>query len=550
MSAHKALMKSRVRIDNHSVLIKAADSWHQPDSKDEENRIKNENKTDESKYPSKDETKTPESVIVAVASSSKTKANDFKCIHKGGLTLDQLNDDCLMEIFSKLKLYELCTVHCAAKRFQPLTEMIFRKNFNKMNWENTNMFECEEVTLHKLRSILMGCGKYIESLEINSEIFVSSQRVRALDLIIRMCKNIKSVSFEQFKTFDHSVDSYVNEFFARLESLTLIDSDLSGHLFDILGECNNLKQLNIGSYNTFNVSSLNRHYPYLVDVSIDLEDLNPINIDQFIKKNPQITSLTINDTRDDLMRTIADNLVNLNSLNLTLQYCQDTNVMTNIIVNQMKNLKQLTLKCNESSVSRLIDRLSKQNNLTHLYLYDVTSAKMLIDALQQFTNLQLLVIQFSDGGLDDQPLLEMGKKLINLNELRIQNSDSLTSNGLLKFLNETKSLNVLAIEESTINLNDEQYKKIADIYEKRKIQLKLFITQTDVFNVTAKCRSDNKQFIELNEVKETPGSESSSDDWNPYYDDFYDAIDDDDDDDMDDSDYEMYDLMQRDYVLW
>lgn len=154
LSAHNALAKHTVNIARKRIVIKPADSWHQPDSKDEETKIKNDNKSDIIKSTNDNNDKsinkieqdtTAASVIAsAIASSSSTsvtpsETNEFKCVYNGGLTLDELNDDCLMEIFSKLQFYDLCIVHCVAKRFQPLIENIFRKNYSKIDLHDAQL---------------------------------------------------------------------------------------------------------------------------------------------------------------------------------------------------------------------------------------------------------------------------------------------------------------------------------------------------------------------------------------------------------------------------
>lgn len=546
LSAHKALAKSCINISKKKIVIKSADSWHQPDSKDEETKIKNENKSDKSNSTNENNDKTvnPNEHEASASSASITppESIQFKCLYNGGLTLDQLNDDCLMEIFSKLTFYDLCIIHCAAKRFQPLTEKIFRKNYSKINLQDGDLLGIDEMTLYKLRTILMGCGQFVETLVVNTNKFPPSQGLRALDLIIRMCTNVTDVSFEQFHTGKHSNEMYAKEFFGRLECLTLIDSDLNAHLSQIIGECNNLKYLNIGSYSIFDPSSLNRNFPHLINVKIDLEDLNLSDVENFFSKNPQIKELSINGAEDIMIKIIADNLIELENLYLTLQYYADTSRICGPIANRMPNLKLLSLKCNESNVTKLIERLAKQNQIQQLYLFDVSADKRLIESLTTFTNLHTLIIKFNEGELKDQSLQLIGANLCNLIEFKVQNMPQITINGLHKFIKDANNLINLGIQECSIKLTDDFFMKLIDIYKKRGNKLILSASVSDI-HVSGPLREENKSIVDLIEVTDDIDSDTSSDEWNQYSDDYYVDVDDDDYADMDDSDFDVYDLI-------
>lgn len=541
-SACKALEKHQTEIDGKVVQIRAGDSWHQPDSREEEYQIMNLAYLKEIGMGEMPEGG-PMSVDPAAAASSSSQEAKFEVVYKGGLTLDQLNDDCLLEIFSKLDLYDLCVMHTAAERFQPIAEKLFRKKHTSIDWMR-EPFEGEEFTLHKLRMVLRSCGPFIEKLRVSAAIFNSKQQIRCMDLILRLCTNVKSVDFDSYISEKRLKYRYPKEFFGRLEELTMNETELLWEYAELISECKHLRYLKVGIKNKFDEVSLERCFPKLVNVSLDLEELNVVYVQNFFKKNPQIESLALNEVEDVVIKSVSNHLQALKKLKLTIPYYADVNRIVRPM-SRISSLKHLQIMCNEADISKLIRSLSEKNSIEHLLLHDVHAGSRLRSALIAFTNLQTLELRINDGELNDATLLQIGQALTQLSSFKVHNANPLTNSGLTKFINEAHNLTVLGVEECSVTLGDEFIADVAKIYSKRGTKLQLFVMTSDL-KVSETMRKKNENFVQIIEVKaKTPiATDSSSEDWNPYYDDFFDE---DDDYDMDDSDFEMYDYVNQDF---
>lgn len=393
LGAYDALNESHHEIQNQTLHVEQAFSWHQPNSE-----------------------------ITAVA-EARAKKNTTAAVNQVIFTeLDKsLNDDCIIKIMSYLSLYELTEMAKFNHRFQLLAQT--RRSLTigrEAEWP-----EDQSITLMNLRTILrlQGFGYTVTTLKLSLSTF---QRQRQ-----SICSRL------------------VHYIGPQLKSLSLLNSSITAANFDTLKPLlMQLHFLKIDLCYDFDYSKFNDRWPNLRTLRV--KSANAIALVNSASKRPtefkNVTHLTVASTYkldDHLFKTISTyfpmvtdlavivvediytgltapnvstdlkfirNLNHLKRLHLTLSRTHLVDTTINIIA-ALIDIEHFTLEINNS---RNLAITTNQTNETDNIMRKVMK---IVDKLKQLKSLRLSGISFTD-----EKIIELVQSATQLHTLSVHNS--------------------------------------------------------------------------------------------------------------------------------
>lgn len=179
-----------------------------------------------------------------------------------------LNDDCVLEIFQRLTVLDLCAIRYTCKRFDALAEYFFKMVYKTLNFSNTNIKgEYSLLTEDEMKTILTTFGSQMDSVTVNADSFEPESKV-VLQIINEYCgaKRLRFFKMVKFVIDDETVER-CNRLWSNIDQLTIdkcyVDDDV---LKELLQKCTSLNQLEMirqmntdGNYKLhFNIKSSNK----------------------------------------------------------------------------------------------------------------------------------------------------------------------------------------------------------------------------------------------------------------------------------------------------
>lgn len=498
-------MKQNFRISNFKVKVSAADSWHQPDSRNEIDKIK---LTSNHRYD------------VAECSTEKLDPNnDNETSTNGTINLLDLNDDCLTEIFTYLNVIDLCTVDRLNERSHRVAQGIFHKRYTVMDltYESKALIYFE-LTLHKIRNLLKCFGHQIVELKVAALAFKMEYRSRVLDLITRYCMNLKLFECTEF-TFNESICLYTQKFFSNLEVLSLNRCEFNVKMKRIFDYCKSLKTLKIQGDNNSNGSCLTIHIPKLESIVLVLNtDLSSLHLYAFFRLNPQLKSVEILNcgyVYDDIFEEIAMNLNNLELL--TIEVNNFVNFVENLkALLRLNRLKELKLNCSLYSISSFVDELATKDTIEVLHISDGVLNDHLIDALSKCKRLRSLKL-CSMPNVHDHFLSALATNLPILTDFHLSKCQTMTCKGMIAFVEMAENLNTLNITNSIIAIDNVFVLELVRIYKNRNHKLILNLSQMKAPLLPAFIDEQSK-FVNIVQANNVMENDIDDDDDYDYFD--------------------------------
>lgn len=184
------------------------------------------------------------------------------------ITIDLLNDDCLYAIFVNLKRFDLCAIHHTCKRFQVITDRIFKRHFLDVNTMDIDGDPARAI-------ILFTCGPYINDLKIlQRDNWIFGKKIN-FNSIAHLCKNLTHLTLKYCtihleRTWPESL-----ELFSELRFLYLDRCRFVGTFTGRLINFNNLYHLQMRGSETFRMyestfPKFQKHDVYLNKIKICL----------------------------------------------------------------------------------------------------------------------------------------------------------------------------------------------------------------------------------------------------------------------------------------
>lgn len=227
-----------------------------------------------------------------------------------------------------------------------------------------------------------------------------------------------------------------------------------------------------------------------------LNQLHDHHIHAFLKLNPQLTNLLIQNCRQ-ITATFFDKIIkltpNLEKLSfLTLNKTRDFNEQL-IHLSHLQNLKCLFISTpTKISVHRLIDSFVENNiPIEILGFFSTTYYSPLDTKISQLKRLKKLCLMFM---LDDV-LIDLVKNLPEL-KVVIAPSSQISINGIRRALQCYHQLSVLLVETQNVILNIDDFDSILNLAKLRGVEVKFHI-KNGVINVPNELLETNRKWLSI-----------------------------------------------------
>lgn len=396
--------------------------------------------------------------------------------------LYDLNDDCVLEIFARLSVLDLCAIRNTCKRFDALAEYFFNMVYKSLNLNNYNIVgEYRLLSEDEARTILTTFGKQIDSLKVNADSFASESN-QVLQIIDEYCGDRKFQSFKMIKfVIDEDTVDRCSRLWANIEQLTIdkcyADDDV---IEKLLRKCSALTHLEMIRQMNIDGRCFLHEFPRLQGFSLrSSENFDPVCINTFLQKNPQLKTLSIiscNFVDDEIFEIIADSLINLETLHIRVVHVTsafETNI-NNLL--KLQHLRKLEFNCNLRPIVSFVTGLAMTNRIESLGISSAELTPELASALCNLKNLQVLkLISMYDGNLTS--IKTIAQQLPRLQELHLIECDIFDFGQVLEFVENALKLEKLVIVQCSkiIPFNGEKFTLLAQNCSKRvdKIQLSL-----------------------------------------------------------------------------
>lgn len=362
------------------------------------------------------------------------------------LILRELDDDCLTEIFSRLKLLDLCNAAEVCVRFRNAANRAFMRNFKSMNLLEIRA-DCNEIPMRlgqlqpmieKLQeSVLRNFGPLIHSL-------TGIETERTLKLIDRYCvdksNNLKELEFWVMKITRKVVERFRNVF-KNLTKLTFHKTKIDKDIDDFFPLCTELEHLYFGPSNETGelLNNLLISNPKLTKLSVStvlFEDERPL--DEYLRK-PSKLGVCFNYQYLTNFRMLVE-------LDMDFGYQFVTPVLK-LLVEHNSPIRNLCLVEGVMDIE-VFETLSQMKQISHLYLYTMYSLY-----------------------LNENHLVKLIKELPELQKLSLSEcSIEATTNSLKRMISCGKKLKSIEIEakpETKIELNE--YNTMLEIVKSRNL---------------------------------------------------------------------------------
>lgn len=367
------------------------------------------------------------------------------------ITLNQLNEYCLLEIFRHLDLQSLLHLSRVCDRFDKLIHRrvfpLVRKIALDLRPDSTQLR-----SLASIRDILMNVGHHANHIKMEIDMYDHppntirimdivtknlGENLQRLDLIgvfinDRLHEQLKPI-FQQLKFFKWDCDYF----------------DERGYEVDFVHWCPLLEKLKLRSFMRCDINA--EKWPSLVSATLNMFSFyESESYPQFFMNNGQLKRLKIN----------------------IYHHFQ----MINDICFRLTNLETLKIYCCEGGEARSFRELVNLKELKVLRLSTVSFAgnnpQEFITLLSQLTNLVKLDINieyFGSSGVyvpQHCQIAALGKKLINLKEFYIGRY-GFTEDTLIAFIKATPKMIIFKFSDCNLTINENILEKIIQI---RKIQ--------------------------------------------------------------------------------
>lgn len=352
-----------------------------------------------------------------------------------GMTLMQMNDDCLVEIFKYLDFADLSIVSTVCKRLQELSFRTFKSVWKKKRFALHNC-----TTKYKLDSLrlLSQFGNVLQKVDIR---FGGNRNEEFLNNIIDKCSNLTEVRF--FHRSPQKPDKFLNK----------------KNIFRLNEKFPNLKVLEFSSdaENIVDSECIEQTFSNLEHLGIFFDAFSYENLRNFINLNPQVKRLplkhgeSIHITRD-LIEFIDRKLPHLEELDILIEKDYTTNDTQQLF---LTNLKRLHIEDHSNEGLTFLSGLSSENvedMRVGLFHWNDT----LTDRICKFKEVKRLHLLCACDVIDGDSLIKLSESLPKLSKIFLTASSTLSLNikDVAQFVKKSKQLTEFFLFVCSWNLNE------------------------------------------------------------------------------------------------
>lgn len=301
-------------------------------------------------------------------------------IQDGSITITTINDDCLVEIFSKLNATDMSAIKRCCRRFSAVIDLAAQRRYRNDLFEYCT--STDHGTTHRsCVTSLRDFGEHMHHIRINMDCF---------------CKNYDRSQYGS-PGFGRSVCS-VKQILAELK------------------HCINLKSLTLVGVQLYSVST--RQVSKVLRSLTHLETLqfiecvgNESNIARLIKSCKSLKNLTIRaepmfswtaSVTDNILKSVSE-LGTIECISFETDDMRETFVENVMELRHLKKLKKLALNCGgkqQFDLASAIHALASTDSLEEIILIDLVNNDAIADALNEFSNLKSCIITSCSGMVD------------------------------------------------------------------------------------------------------------------------------------------------------
>uniref|UniRef100_A0A8D8ESK6 F-box/LRR-repeat protein 2 n=2 Tax=Culex pipiens TaxID=7175 RepID=A0A8D8ESK6_CULPI len=359
-----------------------------------------------------------------------------------GFTILQLNDDCLMTIFSEVDLLDLLALKKTCTRFEGVCCDLLKRH-KKLDLDNV----CPKktyLTMLDAKNILMELGPFAEHLIITRDTF-AKPGVRILYLIPKHCSNLKELDIHDFTLKPNALKA-LEGVFKTLESLRLVNCGIADSIERSLGQAKNLQRLDLSQNSEITGKCLKavRNLKYL-----NLESCQNIQgkpFSTFSERNKTLEFLNIN----CCSRLTTEAVKSLVTNQLELQHLICNNLYDNVepatmaMIAKLPKLTKVQFKINNfASIDHILQAFAESNQLEHLDLSDGIFTSVDYNLLCSLTALRELKLNYKLD-FSDEHLAKLCTKG-NFVELHIAGCTNVSDKQLIEFIRKNPALKELDV---------------------------------------------------------------------------------------------------------
>lgn len=389
----------------------------------------------------------------ATANKNTNKMKVIESQSESQLSILDLNDDCLMEIFQNLNTLDLCAVKDTCRRFQNLSEYHFKTVYNRKIFSfRVNDRYKKMVSENEEQKILRHFGTHINKLIINASDFdVNAERV--LDILGQNpVQNLKDFEIENLLLDENALD-VCKGLLSNLERLSIdfCYGDES-EFYKCVSYCGALKELQVLNLNSFEIRGKFLITKFQRLESLILREIKCFNtryIDTFFKQNTNLKRIRLircNFTNDDTFKMIADNLTNIEEICIQLRYISDAFEDNLSCLLKLNNLKRLEFNCGQKNITSFVNFLAGKNIIEHFSISDTALTKELCEALSQLKSLKILKL-ISMRETDKNFVNILSEHLQYLEELYIVDSNAFAVKNVKELIENAANMKRIVIKD-------------------------------------------------------------------------------------------------------
>lgn len=412
-----------------------------------------------------------------------------------------LNDDCLLEIFKKLPVLELCNAKRICKRFNSLVDYHFMMTYKSLSF-NHQMIKEDSFTLLTLgetRNILNSFGLQIQILTVNADSFQSSNASEVLGVINEYCgyqqlEHLKIVKF----ILDEQVIDVCRRLFSNVVKLTIDKCFADDKLFErLLSVCTEMRELELLRQFNIDGTCLLKTYPKLEGLILRSNDnFDPDYLKIFFTKNPQLKKAKLigcNFVDDELFQVIADNLHELEVLAVRVVHFTTAFDQNLLNLLKLRKLKKLEFNCGLKPITEFVQGLAMTNTIETLGISSAELHQDLCNALCILKNLRVLKL-ISMYEIKQNCIKELAQNLNNLKEFHIIECDGINFDDTLAFVDNAPKLEKLVVNEccNILPLNEQQFIRLVESCQRRadKLSLNFYLDRFELVNSKEKISEE------------------------------------------------------------
>lgn len=364
--------------------------------------------------------------------------------------------ECHLLIIEKLDLPELINVAATNRYFRTLSFDVFSRKYAKLsivfrrsvlaNVENFQIGPSKEVRIEDYNlmfKILNNFGNLMVTLKIEYLNF-GSKRISVLNHYINNRCSDSIIHLELRNYPYNNVLDVIQMPFKNAESVSFGFERITNSVMTLDEMFPKMRRLDLNNVRIVDASFIERRFNQLEDFSLSFvtsEGLDQEGIKNVIKANPQIRSLQLAHSSENLLKFISENLPQLEELQLSL-IKWNTNMEGDMI--HFKKVKKFLVRTTKNSPRKLIF-----DNLQELVLD--CSDQISIEWMNfVVNNRNLTKIETLYGSLNDWQLNMFGENLTNLKEATIICGSNVQIETISKFIKNNLKLEILKLSRSII----------------------------------------------------------------------------------------------------